>query len=133
MILVSKTYLSRANSPFKATDLEALLQTCRANNTTVNVTGALIHHNQYFLQLIEGEEQQVGHIYRRIEQDPRHEILSILFEDEISARFFPDWSMGYREAETIHSDALNRILESAKMAGERFPISDFLLMFGNED
>jgi len=41
--------------------------------------------------------------------------------------------MGYREAETIHSDALNRILESAKMAGERFPISDFLLMFGNED
>ena len=41
----------------------------------------------------------------------------------------------FQSAETLLPtvyDELRRIA-AAKMAGERFPISDFLLMFGNED
>jgi hypothetical protein len=56
-----------------------------------------------------------------------------LFEDEISARFFPDWTMGYRAAEDMPLDSLNTIYETAKVSTTRFPINDFLLMFGESN
>ena len=131
-ILISKTYLSRAVRPFIEEDLESLLVNCRENNAKVNVTGALLHHNDYFMQLLEGTSVEVEAVYARIAADPRHEVLSILFEDEISARFFPDWSMGYRAANMIPSKALNQVYESAKFDSKRFPINDFLMVFSDD-
>jgi len=85
------------------------------------------------MQLIEGQLDTINAIYDRIQADPRHEVLSVLFEDEISARFFPDWTMGYRAAEDMPLDSLNTIYETAKVSTTRFPINDFLLMFGESD
>ena len=131
--LVSKTYLSKAIDVFSAHDLDQLLIYCRRNNAAASVTGALLYHNGYFMQLIEGQLDTINAIYDRIQADPRHEVLSVLFEDEISARFFPDWTMGYRAAEDMPLDSLNTIYETAKVSTTRFPINDFLLMFGESD
>ena len=128
--LVSKTYLSKAVDVFSDHDLDQLLTNCRRNNAAASVTGALLYHNGYFMQLIEGQLDAINAIYDRIQADPRHEVLSVLFEDEISARFFPDWTMGYRAAEDMPLDSLNTIYETAKVSTTRFPINDFLLMFG---
>jgi hypothetical protein len=131
--LVSKTYLSKAVDVFSDHDLDQLLTNCRRNNAAASVTGALLYHNGYFMQLIEGQLDAINAIYDRIQADPRHEVLSVLFEDEISARFFPDWTMGYRAAEDMPLDSLNTIYETAKVSTTRFPINDFLLMFGESD
>ena len=131
--LVSKTYLSKAIDVFSDHDLDQLLINCRRNNAAASVTGALLYHNGYFMQLIEGQLDAINAIYDRIQADPRHEVLSVLFEDEISARFFPDWTMGYRAAEDMPLDSLNTIYETAKVSTTRFPINDFLLMFGESN
>ena len=131
--LVSKTYLSKAVDVFSDHDLDQLLTNCRRNNAAASVTGALLYHNCYFMQLIEGQLDAINAIYDRIQADPRHEVLSVLFEDEISARFFPDWTMGYRAAEDMPLDSLNTIYETAKVSTTRFPINDFLLMFGESN
>ena len=131
--LVSKTYLSKAIDVFSAHDLDQLLINCRRNNAAASVTGALLYHNGYFMQLIEGHVDAINAIYDRIQADSRHEVLSILFEDQISARFFPDWSMGYRAADDMPFESLNTIYETAKVSTTRFPINDFLLMFGESD
>ena len=131
--LVSKTYLSKAVDVFSDHDLDQLLTNCRRNNAAASVTGALLYHNGYFMQLIEGQLDTINAIYDRIQADPRHEVLSVLFEDEISARFFPDWTMGYRAAEDMPLDSLNTIYETAKVSTTRFPINDFLLMFGESN
>ena len=131
--LVSKTYLSKAVDVFSDHDLDQLLTNCRRNNAAASVTGALLYHNGYFMQLIEGQLDAINAIYDRIQADPRHEVLSVLFEDEISARFFPDWTMGYRAAEDMPLDSLNTIYETAKVSTTRFPITDFLLMFGESN
>ena len=52
--LVSKTYLSKAIDVFSDHDLDQLLINCRRNNAAASVTGALLYHNGYFMQLIEG-------------------------------------------------------------------------------
>ena len=131
--LVSKTYLSKAVDVFSDHDLDQLLTNCRRNNAAASVNGALLYHNGYFMQLIEGQLDAINAIYDRIQADPRHEVLSVLFEDEISARFFPDWTMGYRAAEDMPLDSLNTIYETAKVSTTRFPINDFLLMFGESN
>ena len=131
--LVSKTYLSKAVDVFSDHDLDQLLTNCRRNNAAASVTGALLYHNGYFMQLIEGQLDAINAIYDRIQADPRHEVLSVLFEDEISARFFPDWTMGYRAAEDMPLDSLRTIYETAKVSTTRFPIDDFLLMFGESN
>ena len=131
--LVSKTYLSKAVDVFSDHDLDQLLTNCRRNNAAASVTGALLYHNGYFMLLIEGQLDAINAIYDRIQADPRHEVLSVLFEDEISARFFPDWTMGYRAAEDMPLDSLNTIYETAKVSTTRFPINDFLLMFGESN
>ncbi|MDB4034923.1 BLUF domain-containing protein [Pseudomonadales bacterium] len=131
--LVSKTYLSKAVDVFSDHDLDQLLTNCRRNNAAASVTGALLYHNGYFMQLIEGQLDAINAIYDRIQADPRHEVLSVLFEDEISARFFPDWTMGYRAAKDMPLDSLNTIYETAKVSTTRFPINDFLLMFGESN
>ena len=131
--LVSKTYLSKAVDVFSDHDLDQLLTNCRRNNAAASVTGALLYHNGYFMQLIEGQLDAINAIYDRIQADPRHEVLSVLFEDEISARFFPDWTMGYRAAEDMPLDSLNTIYETAKVSTTRFPINDFLLMLGESN
>lgn len=131
--LVSKTYLSKAVDVFSDHYLDQLLTNCRRNNAAASVTGALLYHNGYFMQLIEGQLDAINAIYDRIQADPRHEVLSVLFEDEISARFFPDWTMGYRAAEDMPLDSLNTIYETAKVSTTRFPINDFLLMFGESN
>jgi hypothetical protein len=131
--LVSKTYLSKAIHVFSEHDLDQLLVSCQRNNAAASVTGAMLCHEGYFMQLIEGALDTVDLIYDRILADPRHEVLSILFEDEISARFFPDWTMGYRAAEDMPFDSFNTIYETAKDSTTRFPIDDFLLMFGESN
>ncbi|MFL2537441.1 MAG: BLUF domain-containing protein [Candidatus Azotimanducaceae bacterium] len=130
--LISKTYLSRAVEPFETAALEALLTSCRHTNGQEQVTGALLYHGGYFMQLIEGFDEAVERTYARIVSDSRHEIISVLFEDHISARFFPDWSMGFRTSEGADAASIEAIYETASRSAARFPINDFLLLFGND-
>ncbi len=130
--LISKTYLSRATEPFGTDALNTLLAACRHSNGLEQVTGALLYHGGYFMQLIEGYDDSVERTYARITSDPRHEIISVLFEDEISARFFPDWSMGFRVSEDADTHSIDAIYETANRSAARFPINDFLLLFGND-
>ena len=131
--LASKTYLSKAIDVFSEHDLDQLLIHCRRNNAAASVTGALLYHNGYFMQLIEGPLGAINSTYNRIQADSRHEVLSILFEDQISARFFPDWTMGYRAEDDMPSGSLDTIYETARTSTTRFPINDFLLMFGDSN
>lgn len=68
--LVSKTYLSKAVDVFSDHDLDQLLINCRRNNAAASVTGALLYHNGYFMQLIEGQLDAINAIYDRIQADP---------------------------------------------------------------
>ena len=75
-----------------------LLQKSRAFNLARGLTGLLLHApNGQFLQVLEGEEAAVRHLYYgRIATDPRHEHLVVLSEGPSTAPAFPDWSMSFR-------------------------------------
>jgi hypothetical protein len=65
-------YLSTANQPLASGDLSELLQKARFRNDAAHVTGMLVHSDGDFLQVLEGEPEDVIGIYDRITVDPRH-------------------------------------------------------------
>ena len=90
-------YLSTANQPFSPGDLSELLQKARARNDAAHITGMLVHSDSDFLQVLEGEPDNVIEVYSRISVDPRHRDISLLQRGlAYGDRLFPNWAMGFK-------------------------------------
>jgi hypothetical protein len=88
-------YCSQASQDFAPEELVELLERARACNERVGLSGMLLYSSQSFLQVLEGEEVALQETYARIHNDPRHTNLRLLLDELVSARLFPDWSMGF--------------------------------------
>lgn len=89
-------YLSTATVPFSDNELEELLEIARKNNSEKEVTGLLIIKGRTFLQCLEGKKENVLEIFEKIKKDERHDSIIELIEEDEGSRYFPDWSMGYK-------------------------------------
>ncbi len=128
--LVAKTYLSQSKLDWTDEAIDELLERSKRNNATRKITGAMIYANGYFMQLIEGPQIAVDELYSAIEADPRHEVLSLLHNQEIKDRHFSDWAMEYRDSDDLGERALMTI-HAAKQDNERFPVMHFLECFND--
>lgn len=88
-----KIYTSTANCEISDADLKGIIDSAERNNQRNNITGLLTYYDGLFIQMLEGEQDDVEKTLRRIAQDPRHHQVMILFEGETSKRHFPDWKM----------------------------------------
>ncbi|MEN6670231.1 BLUF domain-containing protein [Psychrobacter sp. B38] len=92
-ILVSMTYISRANPDMSHETLSEILKQAQENNALNAITGMLIFNNQYFLQTIEGSRSQINHLLRCLLKDERHYDLQLLETRELKSREWSRWSM----------------------------------------
>lgn len=74
-------------------DIRSILESCQRNNRERNVTGLLLYNGRNFLQLLEGDVEDLSWVMRRIEADPRHNGVSIIDDIAVEARACPDWLM----------------------------------------
>lgn len=74
-------------------DVAAILASCQRNNAERGVTGLLLYNGRNFLQLLEGNGNDLEWIMRRIELDSRHHGISRLYDEPASERACPDWLM----------------------------------------
>jgi Sensors of blue-light using FAD len=91
-------YRSVETYEMEPADLLKLLFDARAFNREHAITGLLLHHGGRFMQLLEGDRDQVQALYRRISSDARHREVVMEHEGPSRQRLFPDWTMGYAEA-----------------------------------
>ena len=89
-------YQSYAVGQPTTAELKFLLQQSRATNARLHITGLLLYGNGCFLQVLEGEEQDVQRVYARIRADSRHAHVVLLADGPIQARIFQGWSMGFK-------------------------------------
>lgn len=85
-------YISTAKG-IDAAEIEEILGSCARNNVERNVTGILLYNGRNFMQLLEGDVADLSWVMNRIENDPRHDGLSVLDDIAIPERACPDWSM----------------------------------------
>ena len=94
--MIHLVYVSSATVEMTDTDLIFLLNQSRERNLRQNVTGMLLYCGGNFIQVLEGEAQDVEDIYDSIIKDDRNSGNIIVIKREISKRDFPDWSMGFK-------------------------------------
>jgi len=109
--MIQLVYISTAaNSPSEA-ELLYLLDYARSRNIRKHITGMLLYSNRTYLQLLEGEEEDVLDLYSVICKDPRNEGNVLLSKSEISSRDFPDWGMGFENLESISPNKITGFVE----------------------
>ena len=87
------TYISKA-SDLTTEQLNNIAEVSIVNNQRDNITGVLLYLNGIFFQVIEGEEEPIDLLYRKILVDDRHtDILCLKTECDVSERIFPSWAM----------------------------------------
>ena len=74
-------------------EIDSLIRASVRNNRTADITGLLLVHEGWFLQMLEGPAEGVMTTYRRIVDDPRHDSARVIAAGPAAQREFSDWNM----------------------------------------
>lgn len=96
---LSIVYVSSATHLLTDEELQTLLMSARARNSLLGISGILLYGDGNFMQLLEGPEAEVREVFARICSDPRHHMVTMIFEERGLPREFADWSMAYRRVD----------------------------------
>ncbi len=94
-MLISLVYVSSAVHLMSDEEVLDILRVSRRNNEAKSVTGMLLYKDGNFMQVLEGEQEDVLSIFRKVEKDKRHNGISVLSQAPISERQFADWRMAF--------------------------------------
>jgi hypothetical protein len=91
-----------ASHPFGFDDLTLanILTTAQRYNAEKDVTGTLICREDLYLQLLEGDRDDVQALYEKIKRDDRHADATILVQEVTAQRLFPAWAMRHDPAKS---------------------------------
>lgn len=134
--MYSLVYVSSASTLFAKEQLMALLQRARERNEAAQLTGVLLYKDGNFMQALEGEQENVKRIFRRICADDRHKGVIVLLAGSVEKRSFPDWSMGFRDLRSLElselpgfNDFMNTTLSPKEFASNPDRAHKLLLTF----
>lgn len=136
MALIQLIYMSSTNYPFSERELVQLLEEARERNEQQNITGLLLYKRGRFMQILEGEEEQVVRLYETIKKDTRHYQIITLAKTAIDERMFGDWKMGFVNLQSLKSenipgyaDFLNRTFDLKTLVPDTSLAYKFLNIF----
>lgn len=94
--------------------LAEILGESERNNRRDGLTSALMRHDGWFLQVVEGHRFDIDRLMDRLRADPRHENLRLLSDQPVRTRRFGDWPMILAElnpqaSRLLNGDALDQI------------------------
>ena len=95
--ILHRLYYRSRPTPEAAVDLddlvERIIEASIRRNRVVGITGLLIVVKNQFVQVLEGDVNEVRTTYARISMDRRHQDLSIIGQGPASRRLFGNWHM----------------------------------------
>ena len=108
-------YVSQAHEQVCYTDIQKILVVSQKNNIDNNVTGLLLYQDHHFLQILEGDEDQVMLIMARVIKDRRNHHLRVLIESQSNKRIFESFPMVFYDGDTDQStsDLVMKIFATA--------------------
>jgi hypothetical protein len=84
---------SRIPSAERRKHLGDLFTEARSKNKRLSVSGALLVSGEWFVQVLEGDAETVRALFATIEQDSRHDSVTLLETQPVAARVFARWAM----------------------------------------
>ncbi|MDN3582889.1 BLUF domain-containing protein [Mucilaginibacter flavus] len=98
-------YVSTAKRLMNEEELLDILTVARTQNKVHHITGMLLYSQGTFIQVLEGEKDNLSQLFKNIELDTRHKNVIKLMTGTINQRNFPDWLMAFASvnAETLQA------------------------------
>jgi hypothetical protein len=109
MALLELIYTSIAEPINQTKDVKDILNASERNNKAASITGLLLFDSQRYIQILEGDADDVEKLYQVIGQDTRHHSLELLHKGEVTGRSFDEWRMAY---EALPKGLLNELAEN---------------------
>jgi Sensors of blue-light using FAD len=106
-------YLSAATQWLNETELLKILSVSRINNSRNHLSGVLLYGNGTFIQLLEGDREQVRETFDRISNDDRYKGITQVANGELVERNFPSWSMGFKSVDSLSLNQFKGFLDSS--------------------
>lgn len=131
--LLRLIYASQSTETAVAVDesVRSILVRSISNNRLVDVTGLLLVHAGWFLQVLEGPEASVHQTFERISRDPRHNGIVVLAETGADARLFKDWNMCERRITLAEAGLLRQLGQADTFAPARLTEDDALTLLSS--
>ena len=107
-------YKSKAISTFQLADIQTMLNKSKRFNKANDITGLIIYYDAQFLQLIEGEEDQIKTLYDLILNDERHSDVETILSQPTNDTLWNKWSMAFYHFSDseVDNNHLRLLLES---------------------
>ena len=90
-------YTSSRKLNCDSAEIDKILASCKKNNPSKNITGVLLHSDHRFIQYLEGDKEEIMHLFEAIKEDHRHGGVNLRYYTPIKERVFPSWHMGYKD------------------------------------
>jgi hypothetical protein len=120
-------YISRFARAMSEAEIENLGRSSARTNAELGITGILVSSGGIFFQVLEGPEEAVDDLYRKIHDDPRHtDVLLLGVAENVAERIFPEWSMGHIALDTEATLRLEPLREILRTIFEQRQILDRL-------
>ncbi|MFI8743092.1 MULTISPECIES: BLUF domain-containing protein [Pseudomonadaceae] len=107
--MIRLLYISRAAPTISNEQVQDILLSSRQNNPASSITGILVHGGGLFMQVLEGQEQDVLRKYVKILDDPRHSGAEILYISPANNRIFGKWSMGGIKSDPLQFQYISKL------------------------
>lgn len=96
IIYISRsTFVPTESSTGIEPNVARILHKSRSNNAKNGLVGVLYFGNGNFFQCLEGDEEAVDTLYKKLEEDQRHKDITLLSKKRITAISFSSWAMKY--------------------------------------
>ena len=99
-------YRSQATTLPTPEQLREIVQRARQANAAAQITGLLLYCEGQFMQVLEGPQEIVEHLFARISQDPRHRQVAVVSKGLLPSRQFAEWSMDFGFADAGELEAV---------------------------
>ena len=88
-------YLSKEAEALKDSELERLFKFIVTMNPTLNISGALLYNNNFFLQVLEGKKEIIKELFAKIRKDKRHKDILMILDQKIENRIFENYEANF--------------------------------------
>ncbi|WP_320826650.1 BLUF domain-containing protein [Reinekea sp.] len=111
-------YVSSTTEILNEETLSFFLESFRSNNKEHDITGLLLYNDGNIMQVIEGRQDNIDHLFGNIEKDKRHTGIILLVKENILKREFSDWAMSFRNISGVMIDASSDFMSTGLTATE---------------
>jgi len=123
-------YKSRANQKIDWNFVSELVDSSEGSNRDAGITGVLLATETHFLQVLEGDFDEVNELFVRIVRDTRHDHIQLIAFDCVDSRLFGGWAMHgigiFKFNRKLVEDLIDHYGEEE--GSVRFPVEDWKVL-----